>query len=356
MMRYLKSVLAFVFIYLLAAFMINPVSSMDAVHDALQLCGRVVIPSLFPFFVCSRLLIDFGVAGLCSRMLSRWMRPLFGVPGCGALAVVLGLLSGYPIGAATVVNLYESGACTKTEGERLLTFCNNAGPLFLLGSIGVGMLHSQQLGLLLYLIHLLSAILTGLLFRKSDTTTSKPAALPPAATPKSNLIDSFASAISDGINNILKVCGFVVFTSVFCSALPWKAPLLHALLEITGGIQSMVDHSTPLLLPTISGVLALSGVSIFLQTASILLPSGLSLKPYLLGKLLQAILSFVLTFFLCRFLPISLPTFAGTVPKPPLPTLGQFLAFTLLELLVAIAVIGLLSLLAFFLEKPARKK
>ena len=357
MQRYLKPVFILILFYLIVTFILHPGPTMDAAFQGMDLCVRVVIPSLFPFFICSRLLVDLGFAAFCSRILSPVMRPLFGVPGSGALAVVLGILSGYPIGAATIVNLYETGFCTKAEGERLLAFCNNAGPLFIIGSVGVGILHSQKLGMILYLVHLTTALITGLLFRKSGQKILVTPTLPPGAVAGPNLASSLVTAVSEGVNSILKVCGFVVFFSVVCAALPWNSPLLHGLLEITGGIRAMVDHPFhPFLLPTISAYLALSGASILLQTAGIVLPSGLSMKPCLIGKLIQAGLSFALTFLLFRFLPLAKPTFAGTVPTPPLPTPGQFLAFALTEFLVALGMIGFMIFLALLMEKLPQKK
>ncbi len=353
MTRFLKIILNLCLLYLATVMILMPTPCMTAAVDAISLCLQVVIPSLFPFFVCSRYLVEQGIANLLSRYLSRWMRPLFGVPGSGALAVVLGIVSGYPIGAATIVSLFESGACTKAEAERLLTFCNNSGPLFVLGAVGIGMLHNQKLGVLLYLVHVASALLTGFLFRKMGRKSSSIAALPPSTTPKANPAAAFASAIADAINGLLKVCGFVIFFSVFCAALPTGSPWLHVLLEITGGLHAIASQGMPLtaLLPIISFFLALSGVSVLLQTAGIVLPGGLSLRPYLLGKSVQAILAFFLTLFLCRILPISHPVFSGTVPVPPLPTLSQLLALAMVEILVALSVVGLFFLVGAVAEK-----
>ncbi|MBO5363919.1 MAG: hypothetical protein J6A56_00440 [Clostridia bacterium] len=358
MARFFKFTLNLCLIYLTTAMVIMPTPCIAAAMEAMTLCVQVVIPSLFPFFVCSRYLAEQGIANLLSRYLSRWMRPLFGVPGGGALAVVLGIVSGYPIGAATVVNLYETGTCTKTEAERLLTFCNNSGPLFVLGAVGIGMLHNQKIGILLYLIHGVSALLTGFLFRKYGKNAMTIATLPPSNAPRSNPASAFATAVSDGVSAILKVCGFVILFSVFCKVLPWQSPWLYVLLEITGGVHAIVEESLSMevLLPVLSFFLALSGLSVLLQTAGIVLPAGLSLRPYLLGKLVQAGIAFALTVFLCKGLPISQPAFSGTVPTPPLPTISQLFALTLAEILVALTVAGLFCLTGLIVTRFQRKK
>ena len=118
------------------ALMFWPKDSMAAARDGLTLCYNVIIPSLFPFFVLSALVVDLGLAGHLGRALEGIMRPLFNVPGACAPALALGFVGGYPVGARTALQLYQKGMCTKTEAERLLAFCNNSGPAFILGGLG----------------------------------------------------------------------------------------------------------------------------------------------------------------------------------------------------------------------------
>ena len=138
----------------------------EAVRRGLTLCARSVIPALFPYFVVSGLLISLGLADGVGRRLEPLTRRLFGVSGAGASAFFLGLLGGYPVGGRTVGQLYRAGQLSKDEAERLLAFCNNAGPSFILGVVGVGCFGSLRTGVYLYLVHAFSAVLVGILFRK----------------------------------------------------------------------------------------------------------------------------------------------------------------------------------------------
>ena len=97
------------------ALMFWPKDSMAAARDGLTLCYNVIIPSLFPFFVLSALVVDLGLAGHLGRALEGIMRPLFNVPGACAPALALGFVGGYPVGARTALQLYQKGMCTKTE-------------------------------------------------------------------------------------------------------------------------------------------------------------------------------------------------------------------------------------------------
>lgn len=138
-----------VLLCLSAGLLIWPREISCAVSDGLLLCGRTVLPSLFPFMILSSLFVELDLPRLLSRPLSHLMIPLFRAGGAGASAWVLGLTGGYPIGAKTAAQLYREGQCTKEEACRLLTFCNNCGPAFIVGAVGCGLLQSKRSGLLL---------------------------------------------------------------------------------------------------------------------------------------------------------------------------------------------------------------
>ena len=57
----------------------------------------------------------------------------------GAFALAMGITSGYPVGAKVAKDLYNNKLCTKIEAERLLSFTNSSGPLFIIGTVGISM-------------------------------------------------------------------------------------------------------------------------------------------------------------------------------------------------------------------------
>ena len=122
-----------------------------------------LIPTLFPFFICSGILLYSGFCEALSVLFRPCMKPLFGVSPAGASAFVLGIISGYPLGAVTAGQLYENGYITKTEAERLTAFCNNSGPLFILGSVGAAVYGNIRLGIMLYVFHILAALTLSLI-------------------------------------------------------------------------------------------------------------------------------------------------------------------------------------------------
>lgn len=372
MKRMLRTFVTVAALLLCTAMVVRPHAAVYAARDAVLLCLNVVVPSLFPFLICSQIFIRGGAADLLGRWLSGLMRPLFGVPGGGALAVVLGIVSGYPIGAACIAALYQNGNCTKAEAERLLAFCNNSGPLFILGAVGVGMLESERLGVLLYTVHLSAALLTGLLFRRFGGKKC-PAAVPQLPPPKearrsADALGEVTAAVTDAVRSIAKICGFVILFATVAAALPGGGitPFVYGLLEITGGIRAVIASgavSGTLLLAVVSFFLALSGVSVLLQTAAIVLPAGLSLRTYLLGKLTQATIAFLLTCAAVRIASGAAPVFAP-VPIPAvaaaqLATPRQLLAAAFLAVLfslIALLVLVLIAALQQWWQKKRQAK
>ena len=75
-----------------------PEASAAAAQEGVRLCLDLLVPSLFPFFVFSSLVIVTGLADAVSRPFQALMLPLFGVGGPGAAALGLGLIGGYPVG------------------------------------------------------------------------------------------------------------------------------------------------------------------------------------------------------------------------------------------------------------------
>lgn len=349
-----------ILVYIILNMVIMPEVSISSAQKAIRLCLNVVIPSLFPFFVASSLFISLGYASYFSRFFSGIMKPIFNVSGCGALPLILGIISGYPIGASTSVKLYKDGYISKTEAERLLAFTNNSGPLFVLGAIGCGMLSSNSYGLIIYTSHIISALIVGIVFRFSkEKTISSSLRLSPAPEKGiKKMGEALSDAVSFSVDNILRVCGFIILFSVVCSFIPSGKfyPFIYSFLEITGGINviSSLPEDIHLKLPVISFFLSFSGISVLCQVSTGVLSSGLSIKPYITGKLLQGIFSFfitkVLIIYFCPYREVSSiisPLYSNILPR------DAFQASMTIVLFAGL-ILTLLLLLGYFLENKKK--
>lgn len=312
-----------------AALVAAPKEAIAGAKDGLTLCFNVIVPSLFPFFVLSSLVVDLGLAAYLGRAMEGLMRPLFRVSGSCAAAVALGFIGGYPVGARTALQLYQQGLCSRTEAERLLAFCNNSGPAFILGVVGAGVFGDGRVGLLLYLTHALASVMVGLLFRfyggpeRGGVPSRRPKPIGTVTLPA-----AFTGAVTRAMQSTLNICGFVIFFAVVLRMLSafgvlsavadllsllgfqeeWARRLVAGLLELSSGVSSLQGEAQLAGRVSMAAfMLGWAGLSVHCQVLSFLVDSGLSAKVYLAGKLCHGLIAAGLTYALTKVVPLSAP-------------------------------------------------
>lgn len=264
-------------------------TALSGAAEGIELCIRSVIPSLLPFFVLSAML----TSSLWGANLFRGIGQLCAMPPGSESLLIIGLLGGYPVGAQGVADAYRRGALTKSQAERLLGFCSNAGPSFFFGIVA-SRFSGWWTGLSLWAIHIVSALIVGaLLPGKCDSTVK--------------LQQKDTAAITDALNGSLRVmanvCGWVILFRILIAFLQrwvlWMLPdeakiMLIGLLELANGCCSldMIDD-VRLRFVAASVMLGVGGLCVLMQTLSV--TNGLSINTYLLGKLLQGVFSLLLS-------------------------------------------------------------
>lgn len=244
---------------------------------------------------------------------------------------------GYPIGAKIACDFRKNNICSKEECERLLSFTNNSGPLFIIGTVGILMFRNTTIGILLFITHILACISVGIIFRfwKRD---NKPEYIKFSnmhySTKKvvnfSNLGEIISNSLSSSISTILLIGGFIVLFSVIISILKssgiiliivkvlspifniinidssFISPLITGFLEITNGINTISCIACKKISFNIiltAFLLGFGGISVLLQVWSIVVKTDLSIKPYIYGKLLQGILASTFTYIFINIFP-----------------------------------------------------
>ncbi len=291
--------------------------------DALHMCAEIIIPTLFPFFVCSGILIYSGFCRTISSAFKFCMKPLFNVSPAGSGAFVLGIISGYPLGAVTAGELYKNSYITKSEAERLLAFCNNSGPLFILSSIGASMYSRPEYGVLLYCVHIIAAVSVGIIFRfyrRHDYTAPDTV----MSAPQRSAGEIFSLSLNTSVQNILTVCGAVLIFSVASRLLldlipmpPQTDALVSGIFEFVTGTVKISNLTIPLMrrLSLTAFVVGFAGLGVHMQVIAVIAKYELSLLPYLAGKLLHGIISFILIALYFMKHPITTAVFAPSVSK-----------------------------------------
>lgn len=300
----------FMSIFCLACILRNSEVAIAGMTRGLKLCVSTVIPSLFPFMVLSELIVSSGAVVPVGKLVSRPFRWLFGIRGEGSVAVLLGALCGFPVGAKSAVSLYHSGRLDRRELSHLLTFCNNPSSAFLISAVGTSLFGCHAFGVLLYAITLISAMLcgivSGLFFRHSAKKGRVPKETYPLPVREKERhgVESFTTAVSDSAVAMLSVCAFVVFFSVLTQTLtlilsgahlsPALSALLCGVAEMTGGVSMAATLPARTGIFLCAGLVGWSGISVHCQIMSICRGCGISFFPYAVAKFAQGLLNVLL--------------------------------------------------------------
>lgn len=283
--------------------LIFPTQAAASVRQALSLLAGAVVPSLFLFIVCARLLVSSGAAsGVFAPLLSRLGR-LFGVSVSGMTALLIGLVSGFPMGAVALADMVRRSEISKKEASFLLPFCNNAGAAFVIGTVGALFFHSSALGGILFAAQTASAV-TGLLFtaKKRKIPPLPQKAVTPAAPPSA--VRLLTASVSGSIASLLAICGYVIFFSVLSDVVtplfahlqpPYDGVLsavFSGILEISGGLHALSKTALPyhLTLSLAAALLGFGGLSVLMQVADAAESAALPLSHYLIRRVAAALL------------------------------------------------------------------
>ena len=324
--KYFLTIIFSLFLFCLVLF---STETLQATQNGIFFFFFNVVPSLFPFFIATELLNYTNLPYFLGKLTNKLMKPLFNVPGEASYAFIMGILCGYPVGAKIVNIFLENGICTKKEAERMLAFTNNSGPLFIIGTVGISLFGYSKIGILLFVTHILSCITVGILFgllssNKNSDIHSFQSIKKNANYNVSDLGSILSISISNAISTILLIGGFIVLFSIIISILNsvniinfismlfaqigfnenYIKGILIGLIELTHGvnyISSIHTKKISILITITAFILGFAGLSIFLQIFSIASKNKLSMKPYLIGKLLQGGFAALYTFIFLNF-------------------------------------------------------
>lgn len=190
-------------------------------ENGIRLCLATLVPSLFPFMVLASYIIESGIAEKIGRHLSWVTKPIFGLNGSFASAIILSLVGGYPVGAKSINSLYKKGAANENDCKKASLFLVCSGPGFLVNFIGAQLYSSIEVGFIIFAAQCISVFTLGFalkfVYRNKLDDNSNSEIL--TSTPQKG--DALVKSVLDGAKGMFAICAFVVlfsaFTEIFCS-------------------------------------------------------------------------------------------------------------------------------------------
>ena len=322
----------------------NPNIAAAGVKNGLTLCGNVVIPSLFPFLVLSGFLTLSPVSQVFSLLL-RPLSRLLRLPESAGLPLFLTFVGGYPAASLSISQLVDGRRLSSQDAQRMTWFCVNAGPSFLIGAVGAGLCKSVPYGVILYLSQIVSSLAIGLVVSRllPDTGRSGEGANPPkvgklpptcpsdgggvpkvaASKPLLSYPNALVQSVSAGCQGMLSICAFVIlFAAVLAlcgeyeifyrlarllplspSATAAVETLFSGLLEVTSGCAAAAQCPGFLPLLVIPFLTSFSGLSVIFQIFHVFSGAGLSMRGFVLSRLVHGPVTAAAAFGLLKLFP-----------------------------------------------------
>ncbi|HHT98277.1 MAG TPA: hypothetical protein GXZ90_10345, partial [Clostridiales bacterium] len=245
--------------------------------------------------------------------------------------LILGFLTGIPMGAKTSNDLLENNKINYKEASFLLSICNNPSPMFIINYITISQLNLPQIKYHILFIIYLSAIISGFILKsitnesvcKNNNNLSENTPnikilnnnLHIQSTNNTDLFDfkTIDEAIMNGFEIITKVGGYIILFSILSEILfninylnQYIKLTLIGLIEITNGVNKIClsDLNTNTKIVFVTIIASFGGLSGLAQTQSMISKSRLSIKSYFIVKLINIIVSTILVLLMLKLINI----------------------------------------------------
>lgn len=290
---------------------------LESVTFSFNVWKNNIFPSLFPFFVLSEILMNYGFIELIGELLKPIMIRIFKTSSNCAFILVMSIISGFPSNAKYTRELYLQGMIDEKEGTKILMFTCFSNPLFILGTVSILFLNNKEVGLLILLCHYMSNFIIGILFRNYYPTKEKssPISLKKAIllmhqkriNNPSNFGQILTKALQNSIQTLLLILGtvttFLVITTIIDHNIQlnnYYQSILNGFIEMTQGLKYISVLNIPLKLKSILSAMILSfgGFSVHMQVISIISDTKIQYFPFLVARTLHALLASLLVFLL----------------------------------------------------------
>ena len=295
---------SFLFIVLLLL-LLSPSRYFQSVQGGLLLFASSVLPSMLPYFFFTKLLTGTGCVGGLADSVGRPLGRAYRLPPVVAYPFLMSLLSGYPVGARVLSDLYEREVINGDDAAHAASFCSTSGSMFMLGSVGAVILKDVGAAALILVAHYLGAFLNGFLYRGKKGKGLSP--LMPLPSSEAAISDAMyesvlslavvggfiavANLLGDMVIDLLTKCGWGRAFSGRVSG-----GVLYSAFEVTRGCVEFasLDMSRGLTAALCCFAVSFGGLSVLLQSIAFLGKTGLKTGKFLLMKSTQAVISFAI--------------------------------------------------------------
>lgn len=281
----------------------------NSINYALNIWVKNLIPTLFPFFIISDILINYNFTSYIPKIFKKICKYLFNITDNMITILLLSIISGFPSNARNTRTLYDKGLINLDEANHILIFSHFSNPLFILTTVAIFFFNNKNIGIILLLSHYISNFLLGIMFRRYFSHNEGESYNKNEL--KIDFGNVFIGAIKKSIDTILLICGiitiFMLLSSIIINTFSfntYNSMLIKGILEITIGIEALGKLDLPVIYKGViaSCFLAFGGLSVHMQVISQITDTNIKYRYFFIGRIYQMILSGLITYLICLFI------------------------------------------------------
>lgn len=310
-------IIIIILIFIGSQILIRSSNIITSVAFSFDIWKNNIFPSLFPFFVLSELLINYGFVELLSEIFKPLMNLLFKTRGVCSFIFIMSIISGMPSNAKYIKELYQNNLIDEKEGTKLLMFTHFSNPLFILGTVSILFLNNKNVGILILFCHYIANIIIGIIFRnyyptkENNTKINFQKAILAMHNKRISNNKSFGNILTNSlintINTLLLILGVITFFLVITTIINcninlslYHQSILNGIFEITQGLKSISNLPISLKIKTTicTMIISFGGLSGHMQIMSILSDTKIKYLPFLFARIIHALISGTLIYFL----------------------------------------------------------
>lgn len=287
-----------IIIFLLVLLTLYTVNSSLIIKSILEYTNLFItrlFPTNFIFFVLSTILIDQGLIELINNKLK--------LDGSVFYVTIMSILSGIPSGSKYTKDLLEKGIIEEKTANYLLSFTHFPNPMFVLSTVTT--LINSKIALKILITLILSNLIIAFIFKPKKKEVYKV---------NSSISNDFSSSLAKAILDAIKVIIIIYGTSVFFYLITviinkyltltvFSHVILNGVFDLTKGLFTTILISNELLRSLLIIIFfAFGSLSIHIQVKSIISNTSLKYKKFILGRILQIMISiplFLLLYTIC---------------------------------------------------------
>lgn len=314
------------------------------IKDGLIICLDILIPSMFIFLVISDFCQKTRALDLILKPFSYVCGKLFNLDYSLGPTLIFSLICGYPAGIHLISELVLKNRIDRKTATRMLYFCVNSGPAFLIGGISIPIFNNIIPGIILFTSQIISFFIIGTLCSIGTKTKTKTVNLIKSEPQK---INAFISSVKNAIHSMIIICSFTLFFSGIIGTIielnifnvktnRYFVSLFTGLIEVTNGIICCKQINGLAMFFILSVITSFGGICVHFQIKSIASKANIPFGKFYLWRIIYCLISTSISCYMFTKLQIAIDVFSNNTSIKNISTNNPISSFSLIILSVAL--------------------